>query len=105
AGNPPPPPIPEGFPELVAVPPPPARRLDLLQLEVVEPADSPQRLLDLGALLGQLALVNKALPGCAWAGLTLMGAAVGDALGTGTEQLHGACLGEALLCFRDLDPD
>ena len=55
--------IAEGVFELVAVAPLLERRLDLLQLEVIELADPPQRPVDLGALLGQLPLVRQALPG------------------------------------------
>jgi hypothetical protein len=95
----------EGVLELVAIAPLLKRRLDLLELEAVEPADPPQRLLHLGALLGQLARVLKPLPRRARAGLALVGTAVGDALGPGAEQLEGARLGEALLRFRDLDPN
>ena len=53
----------EGVLELVAVAPLLHRRLDLLQLEAVEAADPAQRLLDLLALVLELALVGEALPG------------------------------------------
>ena len=66
----------EGVLELVAVAPLFDGADDRLHLEVVEPADPPQRVLDLGLLLGQLALVGEALPGRARAGLAAVDAAV-----------------------------
>ena len=73
----------EGVLELVAVAPLLLGGDDRLQLEAVEVADPPQRLVDLFALVGQLALVGEALPGRAGAGLAAVGAAVGDAVGAG----------------------
>ena len=87
----------EGVLELVAVAPPLDRRLDLLQLEPVEAADPPQGVLDQPLLVGQLVLVGEALPGRSGAGLAAVGAAVGDAVGSRTEQLDRPRLGEAAL--------
>src|ERR1700744_1752251 len=98
-------PRPEGVLELVAVAPLFGRPDDRLHLEVVEAADPPQRVLDLGLLLGQLALVGEALPGRAGTRLAAGDAAVGQAVGAGAEQLDGARLGEALLAFRHLGED
>ena len=95
----------EGVFELVAVAPLFQRRLDLLQLEAVELADPPQRLVDLAALLDQLALVVEPLPGRPRAGLAFVLAAVGDAVGARAQQLDRARLGEALLRLGDLDAD
>ena len=95
----------EGVFELVAVAPLLLGGDDRLQLEAVEVADPLQRLGDLFALDRQLALVGEPLPGGAGAGLAAVAAAVGDAVGAGRQQLDRARLAEALLRFRDLDPD
>ena len=95
----------EGVLELVAVAPLFGGADDRLHLEVVEPADPPQRVLHLGLLLGQLALVGEALPGRAGAGLAAVDAAVGEAVGAGAQQLDRPRLGEALLAFRHLGED
>ena len=55
--------------------------------------------------MGELALVGEALPGRAGAGLALVDAAVGDAVGAGPQQLDRPRLGEALLRLRHLGPD
>ena len=58
---------------------------DLLQLEVLEPADPPQRVVDLRALDLELALVGEHLPRH-----TRMVRLRGYPLGAGLEHLHGA---------------
>ena len=94
----------EGVFELVAVPPLLLGGDDRLQLEALQPADPPQRLAHLFALDLQLALVRQPLPRSAGTGLAAVGAAVGDAVGAGRQQLDHAGLGEALLRFGHLDP-
>jgi hypothetical protein len=57
----------------------------LLQLEAVQPADPPQRLVDLGALDLELALIREHLPGNAGVVRNR-----GDPLGAGVEHLERA---------------
>ena len=87
----------EGVFELVAVAPFGHGGDDRIELEGVEAADAAQGLVDLALLLGKLALVREALPRRAGAGLTVVDADVGPALGAGAEDLGGGCFGEVLL--------
>jgi hypothetical protein len=95
----------EGVLEFVAVPPLFDGADDRLHLEVVEAADPPQRVLHLGLLLVQLALIGEALPGGAGARLAAVDATVREAVGAGAQQLDRPRLGEALLAFRHLGED
>jgi hypothetical protein len=84
----------EGVLELVAIPPGLDGGDDLRQLIAVEPPDPPQRLVDLGALDLELALVGENLPG--HAGVVRHR---GEPLGARIEHLEGACVGIAALAL------
>ena len=85
---------PEGVLELVPVAPLLERGHDLLQLEPVEAADPPQRVVDLRTLDLELALVGEHLPRDAG-----MVGARRDPLGAGLEDLHGAGVRVAALAL------
>src|SRR4051794_2715053 len=95
----------EGVLELVPVSPLLDGRDDRLELDRFEPAEPPQRLVDLAGLLGELVLVGQRLPGSPGARLALVDTAVRDPVRAGFDQLEGARLGEASLDLRQACAD
>jgi len=95
-------PIAERVLELVAVAPLLDGGLDRLKLVSVQLADAAQGVVDLVALGAQLALVVESLPGRPGTGLAGVLAAIGDAVGAGSQELHTLRLCELTLCLRHL---